>query len=47
MCDEAPHGADPKTYKIFVDAVREEATVDFSPNICRAKYKGDQTIRKT
>jgi hypothetical protein len=46
MCDEPPYGADPKLYKIFVDLFSQGSTVDFFPNVCRAKYKGDEKMRK-
>jgi hypothetical protein len=44
MCDEPPYGADPKLYKIFVDLFSQGSTVDFFPNVCRAKYKGDAVV---
>jgi hypothetical protein len=46
ICDEPPYGADPKRYKLFVDIFNEGATLDFFPNICRAKYKSDEKMRK-
>ena len=46
MCDEPPYGADPKRYKLFVDMFSEGTTLDFFPNICRAKYKSNEKMRK-
>jgi hypothetical protein len=46
MCVEPSYGADQKRYKLFVDIFNEDATLDFFPNICRAKYKSDEKIRK-
>ena len=46
LCDQPPYGADPKLYKIFVDLFSQGSTLDFFPNICRAKYKGDEKMRK-
>src|SRR5437763_746468 len=46
MCEEPPYGANPKRYKLFVDIFTEGTTLDFFPNICRAKYKSDDKIRK-
>ena len=46
LCDGPPYGADPKLYKIFVDLFSQGSTLDFFPNICRAKYKADEKMRK-
>ena len=46
MCDDPPYGANQKSYKLFVDLFGEVGTLDFLPNVCRAKYKGDEKIRK-
>lgn len=48
MCDEPPYGADPKLYKLYFDTLGKLANLshDLFPNICRAKYKGDEKIRK-
>ena len=49
MCDEPPYGADPTRYKLFVDTLGELGTLstrDLFPNICRAKYKSDEKLRK-
>ena len=50
MCDEPPYGADPKRYKLYIDTLGELGNLgkpDLFPNICRAKYKGDEKIRKS
>jgi hypothetical protein len=47
MCDQPPYGADPKSYKLYIDKFSEKTTVDFFPNICRAKYIGDERMRKS
>jgi hypothetical protein len=46
MCEEPPYGASEKGYKLFVDTFGKAGSLDFLPNVCRAKYKGDEKIRK-
>jgi hypothetical protein len=49
MCEEPPYGADPKHYKLYIDTLGELGNLsknDLFPNICRAKYKSDEKIRK-
>ena len=49
MCDEPPYGADPKRYKLYIDTLGKLGNLskqDLFPNICRAKYKGDEKLRK-
>jgi hypothetical protein len=49
MCEEPPCGADPKHYKLYIGILGELGNLskhDLFPNICRAKYKGDEKIRK-
>ena len=45
MCDE-PLGANEKSYKLFVDTFGKAGSLDFLPNVCRAKYIGDEKMRK-
>jgi len=46
MCDEPPYGANEKGYKLFVDTFGKAGSLDFLPNVCRAKYIGDEKMRK-
>ncbi len=49
MCEEPPFGADTTRYKLFIDTLGELGTLsarDLFPNICRAKYKSDDKMRK-